>query len=170
MKKTNIIFKFFLSMMLLVSLFSTTVFAEGEKIVLTNKAFKQIIKKDKDGNVTYDYVEPKLALPGDVILYTITFDNKGTDLAEGIVINNPVPNNSKYRMDSATGENTNITFSIDGGKTFGDPGKLVVKDKSGNEYRAKPESYTHIRWSYKGSLAPGTKGEVSFKTEIKGNE
>lgn len=170
MKKTNIIFKSLLSMMLLASLFSANTFAEGEKITLTNKAFKQIIKKDKDGNITYDYVKPELALPGDVILYTILVENMGADLAEDIVINNPVPNNSKYRSASATGKGTKITFSIDNGETFDVPEKLIVKDKDGKESIAKAEIYTHIRWVYAEPLAPGDKKEVSFKTEIKGNE
>ena len=168
MKKTN--FKLFFSMMILTALFSSNAFAEDGSIVLTNKVFKQVIKKDKDGNTTYDYIEPKTALPGDVMMYTISFENIGSNPAEGIVINDPIPNNSKYRMDSAVGKNTTITFSIDGGKNFGNPDDLVVKDKNGKEWKAKPESYTHIRWVYNKPFAPGETGEVSFKTQIKGNE
>ena len=170
MKKTNTTFKLFFSMMLFASLSSGNVFAEDKKIVLTNKVLKQVIKKDAKGNISYDYIEPKTALPGDVMMYTITFENIGKGSADGIVINDPVPNNSKYRVGSAVGKNTKITFSIDGGKNFGDPDELVVKDKNGKEWKAKPESYTHIRWVYNKSLAPGEKGGVSFKTKIKGNE
>lgn len=170
MKKIKTNFKLFFSMMVLTALFSSNAFAEDGSIVLTNKVFKQVIKKDKDGNTIYDYIEPKTALPGDVMLYTISFENIGSDPAEGIVINDPIPNNSKYRMDSAVGKNTAITFSIDGGKNFGNPDDLVVKDKNGKEWKAKPESYTHIRWVYNKSLMPGEKSEVSFKTQIKGNE
>lgn len=170
MKKTNTIFKLFFSLMIFTSLFSTNVFSQDGKIVLTNKVLKQVIKKDKKGNTTYDYIEPGTALPGDVMMYTITFENIGNEPATGIVINDPVPNNSKYRIDSATGKNTKITFSIDGGKNFGNPDDLVVKDKNGKEWKAKPETYTHIRWVYNKSLTPGKKAEVSFKTQVKGNE
>lgn len=170
MKKTNLIFRLFFSTIFLSVLFSSNAFSEDENIVVINKVFKQVIEKDKDGNVTYSYVEPKLALPGDVMLYTTTFENVGTAPAEGVVINNPMPNNSIYRMNSAAGKNTTIIFSIDNGKSFGDPEKLVVKDKDGNEWTAKPESYTHIRWVYNKPLAPGEKGEVSFKTQIQGND
>ncbi len=170
MKKTKLNFKLFFSMMVLTLLFSSNAFSANGKIVLTNKVLKQVIKKDKDGNVTYNYIEPKTALPGDVMMYVISFENIGGDPARGIVINDPVPNNSKYRMDSAVGKNTKITFSIDGGKNFGNPEELVVKDKNGKEWNAKPESYTHIRWVYNKPLAPGEKSEVSFKTQIKGNE
>lgn len=170
MKKTKSNLKLFFSMMILTSLLSGNVFAEEGKIVLTNKVLKQVIKKDKKGNTTYNYIEPGTALPGDIMMYTITFENIGSDPAEGIVINDPVPNNSKYRINSASGKNTKISFSIDGGKNFGNPDDLVVKDKNGKEWKAKPDAYTHIRWVYNKSLAPGKKAEVSFKTQIKGNK
>ena len=170
MKKIKLNLKLFLSMMILMSLFTSNVFAEKGNIVLTNKVFKQVIKKDKDGNITYNYIGAELALPGDVMMYVITFENIGKAPADGIVINDPVPNNSKYRMGSAAGKNTTITYSIDDGKNFSNPEDLVVKDKDGKEWTAKPESYTHIRWFYNKSLASGEKAEVSFKTQIKGNE
>ncbi|MCK5003072.1 MAG: DUF11 domain-containing protein [Gammaproteobacteria bacterium] len=170
MKKTKSNFKLFFSMMVLTLLFSSNAFSANGKIVLTNKVLKQVIKKDKDGNVTYSYIEPKTALPGDVMMYVISFENIGKDPAKGIVINDPLPNNSKYRMGSAAGKNTKITFSIDDGNNFGHPEDLVVKDINGKEWTAKPESYTHIRWVYNKPLAPGEKSEVSFKTQIKDNE
>ena len=169
MKNTKSIFNL-LAAVFVASIFSVNAFAEDGKIILTNKVFKQVIKKDEDGKTTYDYVEPGTALPGDVMMYVISFENIGDQPAEGIVINDPVPNNSKYRVGSAAGKNTTTSFSIDDGKTYGNPEDLVVKDANGKEWKAKPESYTHIRWVYNKSLAPGEKGEVSFKTQIKGNE
>lgn len=170
MTKIRSIFKLLTGALVFSLLFSVSAFAEDGKIVLTNKVFKQVIKTDKDGKVTYDYVDPGTVLPGDVMMYTITFENIGDSPAEGIVINNPVPNNSEYRVGSAAGKNTKIIFSIDGGKNFGNPEELVVSDKNGKQWTAKPESYTHIRWVYSQPLAPGQKDEVSFKTKIKGNE
>ncbi len=145
-------------------------FSEEGPVKFANKVLKQVIKAGKNGEKQFSYVEPTLATPGDVMLYSITFENIGKEPVNNIVVNNPIPNNSKYRMNSATGKNTKITFSIDGGKAFGNPEDLVVKDKTGKSWVAKPEEYTHIRWVYEKSLAPGEKGEVSYKTKIKGNE
>lgn len=170
MKKTNSILKLFFSAIIFASMVSVNALAQDGKIILTNKVFKQVIQKDKDGKISYDYIGAELAVPGDVMMYVIAFENVGDQPAESIVINDPVPNNTKYRVGSAVGENTIITFSIDGGKNFGNPDDLVVKDKNGKEWKAKPESYTHIRWVYNKPLAPGEKGEVTFKTQIKGNE
>ena len=170
MTKTQSTFKLFFGLTILTLLFSSNAFSQDGKIVVTNKVLKQVIKKDKKGNITYDYIEPGTALPGDVMMYTISFENISNEPVKGIVINDPVPNNSKYRINSATGKNTKITFSIDGGKNYGSPDDLIVKDKSGKEWKAKPESYTHIRWDYTKTLEPGQKSEVFFKTQIKGNE
>jgi uncharacterized repeat protein (TIGR01451 family) len=146
------------------------VLAEDGPIKFSNKVFKQVIKTNDKGEKAFSYVEPTIAVPGDVMLYTITFENIGKQPVSNIVVNDPIPNNSKYRTNSATGKNTEITFSIDGGNNFGNPEDLVVKDKAGKSWVAKPEEYTHIRWVYGETLAPGKKGEVSFKTSIKGNE
>lgn len=146
------------------------VLSEEGSIKFTNKVFKQVIKTNENGEKEFSYVEPTIAIPGDVMLYSITFENIGKEVVSNIVVNDPIPNNSKYRINSAVGKNTTITFSIDGGKNFGDPEDLVVKDKSGKSWVAKPEEYTHIRWVYGKSLASGEKAEVSFKTTIRGNE
>ena len=141
-------------------------YAEDGAIRFSNNAFKQVISKAADGSVTYDYVEPGLVLPKDVILYEIVFENISDQEVSNIVVNNPIANNSKYRGGSATGESTEITFSVDG-KNFAAADALTVKDQTGKTWKAKPEDYTAIRWIYKKALKPGEKGKVTYKTTIK---
>jgi len=141
-------------------------YAEEGAIRFSNNAFKQVISKAADGSVQYDYIEPGLVLPDDVILYEIIFENiSGQDISN-IVINNPIANNSKYRGGSASGDSTEITFSVDG-KNFASADALKLKDKTGRTWRAKPEDYVAIRWLYKKTLKPGEKGKVTYKTSIK---
>ncbi|HHJ36721.1 MAG TPA: hypothetical protein ENJ87_13245 [Gammaproteobacteria bacterium] len=147
-------------------LMSLDAYAEEGAIRFSNNAFKQVISKNADGSVQYDYVEPKLVLPDDVILYEIVFENITDKEISNIVINNPIANNSKYRAGSATGDATEITFTVDG-KTFAAADALTVKDKTGRSWQAKPEDYTAIRWLYKKVLKPGEKGKVTYKTTIK---
>ncbi len=141
-------------------------YAEEGAIRFSNNAFKQVVSKSADGAVQYDYVEPKLVLPDDVILYEIVFENISNQEISNIVINNPVANNSKYRDSSANGDSTDITFSVDG-ENFAAADALTVKDKSGKSWQAKPEDYTAIRWIYKKALKPGEKSKVTYKTIIK---
>ncbi len=107
------------------------------------------------------------AVPGDEIIYTTVFKNLAAKPVGDIVITNPVPNDSLYKADSASGANTVITFSADGGKQYAAPGQLTVKAKDGKTRPAQPSDYTHIRWTYKGELGAGKSGEVSFRAFIK---
>lgn len=155
---------------LLISVFSLFVsmnaYAEEGAIRFSNNAFKQVSSKSADGTVKYDYVKPGLVLPDDVILYEIVFENISNKEVENIVINNPIANNSKYRADSASGDSTDITFSVDG-KKFAAAAALTVKDDTGKSSLARPEQYTAIRWVYKKVLKPGEKSKVTYKTMIK---
>lgn len=141
-------------------------YAEDGAIRFSNNAFKQVVSKAADGSVQYDYVEPGLVLPDDVILYEIVFENISSQDVSNIVINNPIANNSKYRGGSASGDSTEITFSVDG-KNFASADALKLKDKTGKTWQAKPEDYVAIRWVYKKTLKPGEKGKVTYKTSIK---
>ena len=145
---------------------SLSVSAEEGAIRFSNKAYKQVITKAADGSVSVDYVEPELVLPKDVIMYEIEFENISDQPVDDIVINNPIANNSAYREGSATDDVAEVTFSVDG-KTFAPAGSLTVKDSEGRTWQAKPEDYTAIRWTYRGSLQPGKKGKLSYKTVIK---
>jgi uncharacterized repeat protein (TIGR01451 family) len=155
---------------ILISVFALSVamnaYAEDGAIRFSNNAFKQVISKAADGSVKYDYVEPGLVLPKDVILYEIVFENISDQEVSNIVVNNPIANNSQYRGNSATGDSTEITFSVDG-KNFAAADALTVKDQTGKSWKAKPEDYTAIRWVYKKALKPGEKGKVTYKTTIK---
>ena len=137
---------------ILISVFALSVvmnaYAEDGAIRFSNNAFKQVISKAADGSVKYDYVEPGLVLPKDVILYEIVFENISDQEVSNIVVNNPIANNSQYRGNSATGDSTEITFSVDG-KNFAAADALTVKDQTGKTWKAKPEDYTAIRWVYK---------------------
>jgi uncharacterized repeat protein (TIGR01451 family) len=162
--KQNFLLLFLVTAFLLLA--SAAASAEEGAIRFSNKAFKQVISKSEDGTVQYDYVEPKLVLPDDIILYEIEFENISDKEVSNIVVNNPIANNSKYRAGSAAGDSSVITFSVDG-KVFASAGELVVKDQSGQSQKAKPGDYTVIRWIYKKVLKPGEKGKVTYKTSIK---
>jgi uncharacterized repeat protein (TIGR01451 family) len=109
-------------------------------------------------------------VPGDEVLYTLTYTNKTGKPATDVAITNPVPKHTRYKDGSATGDNAVITFSVDDGKTFATPDKLVVtvKDKSGKDIPrpATAQDYTHIRWVIKQQLAPGQSGSVRFRAVI----
>lgn len=134
-------------------------------IKISNISEKEIEVVNEDGNKETKRVEVVTALPRDVIIYTTSFENISDKPADNIVITNAVPNDTTYK--SASGVNTDISFSIDGGKQYAAPDKLIVTTEENNTRAAVPADYTHMRWIYKGELGVGKTSEVSFRTVIK---
>lgn len=106
-------------------------------------------------------------IPGSVVLYINTFENVSKKPVDGIATTNPIPANTEYQAGSAFGEDTEMTFSVDGGKTFAAPDALKIKAADGSEQLAKASAYTHIRWVYKKQLPAGAMAEVGFRATIK---
>lgn len=106
-------------------------------------------------------------VPGDVVTFVITYRNIGKADVSDIVIQNPIPREMMYRHASAVGEAADITFSVDGGKSFDLPEKLYVKDKNGATKQANVEDYTDVRWVVRKTLKPGETGTVTYKALLK---
>ena len=129
---------------------------KAEKEVTVNNVKKMVAAKAID--------------PGDVIFYTLSYVNSGDDVATNAVMDDPIPKGTVYLAGSAFGNDAEITFSIDSGKTFKKPSLLTyeVKLPSGKieKRTASPEQYTHIRWTVSVIPAHGS-GQVGFQVRMK---
>src|SRR5512135_2756838 len=105
--------------------------AEKGKVELKMAAEKEVAVTGADGSKTMERVPAEKVIPGDLVIYTITYTNKGDKPAENLVVKNPIPEHMKYVDGSAAGENSVITYSVDKGKTYDVPEKLTVKDAKG---------------------------------------
>lgn len=135
-------------------------------IVVKNVGETEVIVTSPEGTTQTNRVPVDKAAPGAVVIYTTTFRNQGVKSASDIAITNPVPVHTAYVPGSAFGDNTVITYSIDGGKTFAAPEKLAVKTPDGGQRPALPTEYTHVHWVYKGALAPERTGSVGFRVIV----
>lgn len=109
---------------------------------------------------------PSEVYSGDVLRYTIVFENRSTqDVAAGsVVITNPLPEETVYLEGSATGDDTLISYSVDG-ETFGSPPALLIGQ--GAQARAATASDIRvIRWTYQPMLPAGASSQVSFELLI----
>ena len=148
---------------LILLLFSVQVFAEA-LITVHMKAEKEVTVNKVTKRVAADKVNP-----GDVIFYTINYVNSGDKEATNSFLDDPIPKGSVYIPGSAFGDNAEITFSIDGGKTFKKPSLLTYEVKVNGKMEKKtasPEQYTHIRWTVNVVPAHG-KGRVGFQVQTK---
>ncbi len=105
-------------------------------------------------------------VPGDTVVFSTYYTNIGNKPAEKVMITNPVPEHMLYVDQSAEGKGTTIEFSVNGGKSYNTPATLKVTDASGKSRKAVASDYTHIKWTVSKPVAPGGKGEVSFKAML----
>lgn len=118
---------------------------------------------DADGEAKTRLVPVAAVVPGDQVVYTVTFTNTGDEAASAITVTDPIPAQMRYVDGSAFGPGTDIVFSVDGGASFAAPDALVVGDGRGGERRARAEDFTHVRWHFRGELGPGERGYARFK-------
>lgn len=136
-------------------------------IQLTSHAEIEIIKVDVSGKQRIERLPATRVVPGKDLIYTLTFENVGTKSGDDIVIQNPIPASTVYKTDSASGKNTRISFSVDGGQNFSSPQQLTITEDDGSTRTARASEYTTIRWRYKQPLPPGTKSSVEFRVVLK---
>jgi len=66
----------------------------------------------------------------------------------------------------SAGDNTDISFSADGGKAWAPADKVRVRGADGKDRPAGLSEFTHVRWVYRGDLAAGKQGAVSFRVTV----
>ena len=149
---------------LLLALVSSPVMAQIEVL---STAEIEIIEANPDGTETVILKPASRVVPGTEVIYTITARNTGSEPADHVVVTNPVPPHTHYVDGSAAGANTDITFSVDGGQTWGRAETLTVPDVNGKPRKAVADDYTHVRWTLKSSLAPDERAPVWYRARVR---
>jgi len=157
--------KYFLTLaMVLMPLFAWA--APDVKINITAEKVMMVEKDGKQMEVREAAVE---VVPGDVLVYTLQYENKGDEAAKGVKLVDPVPDTTAYLVGSVFGPGAEVAFSIDDGKTFKAPSMLTYSVDMGGknkEIKASPEQYTDIQWTVQ-EIAPGKSGVAGFRVRVK---
>ena len=124
-------------------------------IVLKLSQFKKVA--DKKG---FKLEPVTKAQPGDIIAYNIAASNVSTKAINKLVINQPIRRGTTYVLSSATPvKGANLTFSIDGGKSYTDRPTIAQKP-------APATSYTNVRWAF-ASVSPQSQSTVSYEVRVR---
>jgi uncharacterized repeat protein (TIGR01451 family) len=126
----------------------------------------EVVETDANGEIVTRLEQASKVIPGDIVIYTVTFSNTGSEPAENVVITNPVPRHMEYVEGTAFGPGADISFSIDGGQSWGTPDELMVTAADGNQRPAMATEYTDIRWILRNTLQPGAQGFARFRTRL----
>ncbi|MCY7368015.1 MAG: hypothetical protein LH474_07670 [Chamaesiphon sp.] len=99
--------------------------------------------------------------PGDEIVYSIAASNISNTPISKLVINQKIRSGTTYVLNSATPiKSADLTFSIDGGKTY--TAKPIIDKKP-----AVASQYTNVRWAFVGSIAPKSQSNLSYEVQIR---
>ena len=151
-------------MMLALSL--QAVAQEQGHLNVTTTVQKQEVTVNDSGETETRLVAADSVVPGESVVYTITFQNISDEPATNVVITNPISEDLTYVDGSAFGPGTVIQFSTDGGQNFAAAEELTVID-DGVSRPAGPDDFTHIRWVMQNELAVGAQGTARFTAVLK---
>ena len=115
---------------------------------------------------------PAQTIPSADLAYTIAFSNGGTAAATSLVILDPIPANTDFKLGSVTsalgttGLTVVVAYSNNGGSTY------VYTPASGGG--GAPSGYdrnvTNVRWTFSGNLSqtsPNNNGSIGFTSRIR---
>jgi uncharacterized repeat protein (TIGR01451 family) len=149
-------------------LITTTAWAKPE-ITLSVTSEKEVVEKQNGKNIV-KRVPAKDVESGQVLIFTLKYSNSGNENAKNVVFDNPIPKETVYEIGSAKGVGSEITFSINDGKSYKKPSMLTyeIKGPDGKRIRknASPEKYTNVRWVIP-SVPPGGGGELSYRVRVR---
>ena len=125
---------------------------------------KEAVTVNEDGEQVKELVPAESVIPGERVIYTITFRNTGDDAADDVIITNPISDNLTYVPGSAFGPGMTLQFSVDGSNFA--PAEELMVEEDGEMRVARPAEYTHIRWVMDSDLTSGAQGTVRFSAQL----
>ena len=135
---------------------------------LSIKAIAEIESTTTQGGRTTAKLMPAdRVVPGDRLIYTLEVRNISTKAVAAPIVTNPVPDHMQYVADSAVGTGAQVSYSVDGGRSFDTAQNLKVRGVDGRLRPAVAADYTHIRWRLKNSLKVNSVAFVRFRALVK---
>jgi uncharacterized repeat protein (TIGR01451 family) len=106
-------------------------------------------------------------VPGDRVIYTLEVRNTGATALDAPTVTHPVPEHMRFVADSAVGPGAEVSYSVDGGRSFERAENLTVQGPDGRLRPAVAADYTDIRWQLKNSLKANSVAFVRFRALVK---
>lgn len=128
---------------------------------VTTVVQKEQVAVNEDGETVTTLVPADTVVPGERVIYTISFRNISDEAADNVVITNPIAETLTYVQGSAFGPGAEVQFSVDGGQSYAAFDALRVADGD-SDRPASVDDLTHIRWILKDELAAGAQGLARF--------
>jgi uncharacterized repeat protein (TIGR01451 family) len=132
-------------------------------VVLSSAVFLEKTVSDTHGRAKIILESPKVVVPGDRLVFILSYFNAGAKPAADFIVTNPLPGAVSFQ---GTADDA-AEVSINGGHSWGALATLRVRDRDGSMRSARMEDVTHVRWPMRRPIAPGGKGKLSFRGVVR---
>jgi|SRR5450631_1536844 len=116
---------------------------------------------------TTKMVPAERVVSGDIVMYTLEVRNTAQNSVPKPIVTYPVPEHMIYAPDSAVGPGSEVTYSVDAGRSFDTPENLKIQEPGGLVRPATSVDYTHIRWQLKNALKGNSVAFLRFRARVK---
>jgi uncharacterized repeat protein (TIGR01451 family) len=121
----------------------------------------------EQGRETAKLVPADRVVPGDRLFYTLEVRNTDGAVVAAPAVTYPIPEHMQYVADSAVGPGAEVSFSVDGGRSFDSAENLKIRSPEGMLRAAVAADYTDIRWQLKKNLKGHAVAFVRFRVLVK---
>ena len=132
-------------------------------VALTSEVFVERVSTGANGDEKVSLEAPNVVIPGDKLVFVLSYRNGGTTPAADFVVTNPIPGSVSF----AGTESSGAAYSVDGGKSWGALTALTIANPDGTRRAATLADVTHVRWHFAQPIAPGGSGQLRFRGVVK---
>ncbi len=125
--------------------------------------FKEVRTQGADGATDIHLVAAQRAMPGDRLVYVLTYRNTGSQPVSNLTLDYPMSKGVAYR---APAEGSQAPLVSTDGVHFGQPGDLAGGSRPEASQKPGDDMVKALRWQVTGPVAPGGEGKVSFKAAL----
>lgn len=137
--------------------------AASANVTLESEVFVERTQQDATGKEVKVLEEPQVVVPGDPLVFVLSYSNGGVEPAESFVVTNPIPAAVAYVSSDSPG----AEFSVDGARSWGQLENLTVALEDGTMRPAQPTDVTHVRWTFTQPIPAGAQGQLSFRGAVR---
>lgn len=137
--------------------------AAANQVSLESTVLVERSEEMPDGTTSLTLEEPARVVPGDNLVFVLSYQNTGETPAEDFSVTNPMPDAVAFRDTNDAG----ALFSVDGGEHYGPLTDLTVTADDGTVRPATSDDVTHIRWTLSEPIPAGQSGQLTFRGVVR---
>jgi uncharacterized repeat protein (TIGR01451 family) len=131
----------------------------ADNVRLSSEVYVEKTETAPGGKARIVLHQPKLVVPGDRLVFVLSYRNEGAKTATNFTVTNPMP--SAVSFEEAPG--ARAQYSVDSGRTWGALASLKLRESDGKWRAARPDDVTHVRWILTQPLPSGSGGKLTFR-------